>query len=280
MGINKQILGIDYNLCTKCKKCIRSCGGRALFRWNEVEKKVVFISDEFPCNYCGQCIAICPEKAIMHEGFEDKALFFDDVAQPEKIISYDAYYKAFRAKRSVRYYKPEKVPEPILNKIFDAMRYAPTGSNMRAWKFSLLSDPQKILTASKDIQELFRAHPGLNETYGPSLAYSNSIGEDPMFRGAPHVLIVSSSIDAHVAVLNAGIIFTYGMLAAESLGLGSCWISWAQMVLARKNKENRLVRKSIGVKTGVIHGIMILGYPDIRYHRCPPRRPLKIKRIE
>ena len=98
-------------------------------------------------------------------------------------------------------------------------------------------------------------------------------GINPFFYNAPHILILHSPNGW--AEINATIAITYAMLYAESLGLGSCWIGGVQKLLAG-NKD--ISEKVIG-NSNKVGGMMIFGYPAVKYHRAPPRPPLEIKVI-
>jgi len=74
---------------------------------------------------------------------------------------------------------------------------------------------------------------------------------------------------------DAGIALTYGMLAAESLGLGTCWIGMLQGSVAM----NRDILKLLGIK-GYILGAFTLGFPAVKYRRTVPRAPLKITGLD
>ncbi len=74
---------------------------------------------------------------------------------------------------------------------------------------------------------------------------------------------------------DAGIALTYGMLAAESLGLGTCWIGMLQGAIPM----NREILNILGIK-GHVLGAFTLGFPAVKYRRTVPRPPLKIKGLE
>ena len=74
---------------------------------------------------------------------------------------------------------------------------------------------------------------------------------------------------------DAGIALTYGMLAADGLGLGTCWIGMVQGAVA-SNKE---ILKILGIK-GFVLGAFTLGVPAAKYHRTVPRAPLRKKGME
>ncbi|MHA1467143.1 MAG: nitroreductase family protein [Promethearchaeota archaeon] len=74
---------------------------------------------------------------------------------------------------------------------------------------------------------------------------------------------------------DAGIALTYGMLAAESLGLGTCWIGMVQGAVS----ANRDILKILGIR-GYVLGAFTLGFPAVKYRRTVPRAPLKIQGLD
>ena len=49
-------------------------------------------------------------------------------------------YEAIRERRSVRSYKPDPIPEEVLNRLLEAMRLAPSGGNRQPWQFIVVRD--------------------------------------------------------------------------------------------------------------------------------------------
>ncbi len=101
------------------------------------------------------------------------------------------------------------------------------------------------------------------------------LGMDPIFFDAPHLLILHYPPNSLSSGINTGIALTYGMLAAESIGVGSCWIGVAHRLLV----ANEDLRNMVNID-GVVGGVITLGYPAIKYYRFPSRSPLKISKIE
>ncbi len=135
------IIGIDKDKCTNCKLCLQDCPTKN-FTIEENQEQVIF--DNSRCILCGQCISICPENAIRYRDMNDDVLEFEETQDSSNFISYEAISKLFRAKRSIRQYKNEKVPEESIKKVINSMRYAPTGANMRNLKCLILSSKEKI----------------------------------------------------------------------------------------------------------------------------------------
>ena len=259
------ILGINQDKCTNCLACLRDCPTRN-FTMDKVQKIVVF--NESNCILCGHCISVCPESAIRYKDMNDEVLEFEGTQDPIASISYEAMNKLFRAKISVRQYKNEKVPEESIKKVINSMSYAPTGANMRTLKCLILSSKEKInqltdsiidVLESSDTRALFKS--------------SREKGYDPIFYNAPHVLIIYSKNPWDTR--NSTIAMTYGMISAQTLGLGSCWIGYAHGILT---EYPHICKNLTGIETYVL-GVMTLGYPAINYYRGPPRPPLVVKEI-
>ncbi len=259
------IQGIDEDKCILCRNCIESCG-RRLFS-EEEKNKIRFQDSENDCSRCGHCIARCPEDAIIYEEMgETKS--FEGINSPEEIISFDEMYNFLQANRSVRKYKKDKVPDEILRKVFDAMQCAPTARNMRSESYTLLSDEDHIISLSDAIIELISETPGIRELYAERLARARKLFKSPIFFDAPHVIIVSSKNDTESEANNIGIIVTYGRLAAQALGLGTCWNGLTQFAM----KMNRKLARMFGIR-GKRVGVFAIGYPstDLTFYRTAPR---------
>ncbi|MFX1531297.1 MAG: nitroreductase family protein [Promethearchaeota archaeon] len=270
------VLGIDKEKCSNCGQCITECG-RGYFSFNN-DKKVIFNENLATCNICGHCIAICPEDAIITKDLDDVETFLG-IDSPETLVKYENLFKLLRAKRSIRHYKKKKVPKELIEKVFEAMRYAPSASNARAWRYVILSDPEKIEALSDEIVKTQYQYMGF-QSAEQALKYMKSLGRG-IFYNAPHVIVLyyrvveKNSVMVGLRANDAGIALTYGMLAGESLGLGSCWIGMIQGAVPM-NKE---ILNIIGIK-GMILGAFTLGYPAVKFRRTTPRAPLKIKGLD
>jgi len=46
------------------------------------------------------------------------------------------------SRKSIRRYKPDPIPEEMLDKILESARWAPTGENYQPWRFIVVRDPE------------------------------------------------------------------------------------------------------------------------------------------
>ncbi len=265
------ISGIDYERCNNCNLCLSACH---LFIQDKELNKVVFNDPTDFCNLCAHCIARCPEDAILHEGMGE-SYTYEGVNKPETIASYDTIYKFLRANRSIRRFKKEIVPNDLLKKVFGAMTQAPTAANARTESFSILSDREQIKKLNDAVIEELLKNPPTKEKYGNLFKLLGKVFYSPIYFDAPHIIFVDSPDKSENEANNIGIIITYGRLAAQALGLGTCWNGWTTGAM----RLNPKIRELANI-TGNSIGIFKLGYPAVKFYRSPPRAPKQINGLE
>ncbi len=256
------ILGVDGGKCILCEECVKDCP--ALLFSKSDAGQIVYADPKKFCIRCGHCVAVCPTDAILREHM-DGVEAFPGVESPEKIVEYTHFFHLLRSKRSIRRYKKDPLPQPVLDKIYAAIQHAPAGTNIRTVNYTLISDSAKIAALSDAASEIIMTNPIFGPVYGENVRQKLDRGLDPIFYGAPHVLIADSPDESGIDVMNGTIALTYATLAAQTLGVGTCWCALFQMA-SRASKE---VRKLAGVR-GKIWGVILLGY------RAPSRRALKV----
>ncbi|TFF90309.1 MAG: 4Fe-4S dicluster domain-containing protein [Promethearchaeota archaeon] len=296
-----KINGIDNEKCIKCLECVKECP-ESLFVKPPTpigeSRKVNFEDPNNICILCGHCIAICPVDAIEYES-EERAQEFEGIEDPLKLINFKQQIKILQARRSVRRFKEADVSKENIDLILKATKYAPSARNERSWRFIILRDKEhmeeirkaviKMLTllrtvvkykwilkyfAPKSVRDMIE-----DPTTGPKLdefISSYEEGEDPVFYNAPVVMILYSPSNGNLSGADAGIALTNTMLAAQSLGLGTCWIGYAQEALNRygETKQDLEIPKGMNV-----NGVLIIGYPDVKFKKIPPRESLDVKWI-
>lgn len=57
---------------------------------------------------------------------------------------FDDFSKVVRGRRSVRAYKPESIPDQVLDACFDLALLAPTSQNLESWQFIDVRDPKRL----------------------------------------------------------------------------------------------------------------------------------------
>lgn len=118
-------------------------------------------------------------------------------------------YEAIRTRQSIRRYKPDEVPDDVLNRVLNAMRLAPSAGNLQPWRFVVVKDAatREQLAKATFGQEFIAHAPIIIVACGwKKRAYSKMGG-----------YWSSLSVDVSIA-------FDHLTLAAAAEGLGTCWI--------------------------------------------------------
>ena len=157
-----------------------------------------------------------------------------------------------KTRRSIRKYKPDMIPEDVLNRIIEAGTYAATGMGKQS--------PIIIAVTNKEIRDKFSK---MN-------AEIMSVDSDP-FYGAPVVLIVLADKARPTYVYDGSLVMGNLMLAAHAEGIGSCWIHRAKEEF--ESAEGKAFLKSLGIE-GDYEGIghCVLGYTDGEEPKAMPRK--------
>ncbi len=61
-----------------------------------------------------------------------------------RIADFDAFERVVRARRSVRVFEPEPIPEEVLGRCLDLALLAPNSQNLHPWEFVHVADPTKL----------------------------------------------------------------------------------------------------------------------------------------
>ena len=167
--------------------------------------------------------------------------------------------KAIKSRRSLKSYKSDPIPAEMLDAILEAGTYAPTGRNAQS--------PIIIAVTDKAVRDKLAK---LN-------AEIMGFDGDP-FYNAPAVLIVLADKSRSTYLYDGSLVMENLMLAAHSLGLGSCWIHRAKEMF--ESGEGKTLLASLGIE-GDYEGIgnCIIGYTDTPPAPQKPRKENYIYKV-
>ena len=163
-------------------------------------------------------------------------------------------------RRSIRKYKPDPIPEEILDKILEAGMWAPTGKNDQS--------PIIICVTNKEARDrLMRINAAV-------------MGHDvDPFYGAPVVCVVLVDKQAYTHAYDGELVIENMLLAATDLGLGSCYIFRAKEMFESEDGKAFLAELGIeGDYEGV--GNVILGYIEGEPPAPKPRKENWVYRVD
>jgi len=130
---------INTETCSKCGICVDVCPA------NVIEKNtngiVAFKQENIAiCLGCGQCMAVCNTKSIFAKGLKYETDLFE-FADTESFLS------LLQHRRSVRRFKAKAVSKEEIEKIIQAVSYAPHGDSHQHVEITVVNSREKIMEA-------------------------------------------------------------------------------------------------------------------------------------
>jgi nitroreductase len=172
------------------------------------------------------------------------------------------------ARRSVRSFTDDRVPNEVIGEILRAGTYAPTATNQQPWRFIVIRNRELIKRYGQRAKKLWVEQ--FKDTTDPRLAALTRVMSRPdmeIFYDATVLVLVFSAPGAIRGEIDCALAAENMMLAGRSLGVGSCWIG-----LATPLGADGEFLKEIGVPEGhQLVAPLIFGYPAKREARAPPR---------
>ena len=183
--------------------------------------------------------------------------------------------EAILTRRSTRKYKEAMPENELINKIIEAGRYAPSGSNSQTTHFIVFTDKGILTEMAELVKEEFSKMEAGQDTY---VSLRNSInaaktGNYVFHYGAPVFIVVANKKGYGNAMADSACALENMMIAANAVDLGSCWIN--QLHWLDGNERIRAFMGSYGLNDDeTITGGLIVGYPGAGF---PDRKPLERK---
>ena len=171
-------------------------------------------------------------------------------------------------RRSVRSYRDDRVPNEIIGEIMRAGTFAPTAMNQQPWRFVVIRNREMIKRYAQRAKKLWaEQNRGSTDPRVASLARVVARPDVDIFYGAPVLILVFAVPDAYHGEIDCALAAQNMMLAARSMGIGSCWIG-----LAMPLGSDGQFLDEIGVPAGYrLVAPLIFGYPAREGARAPPR---------
>ncbi|MBI5101089.1 MAG: nitroreductase family protein [Nitrospirae bacterium] len=267
---------VNEERCIKCGECVKDCV-RNIIAFNE-EYPSIIPGREAECIRCQHCFAVCSEGAVSILGLDP------DKAEPLMGNLPEAANLAIlmKGRRAVRRYLPEPLPWETIKELLEVVAHAPTGINNRQTLFSVVDDPvvmekirQETMAGIRKAVNEGKLPKGL-EFYSGLLDAWDS-GADVIFRGAPHMLAVSTPKNGPSPEADTLMALTYFELLAQSKGIGTLWdglLKWAITSIVPG------MRTKIGIPEDHYIGYtMVFGRPDVKYCRVVKRDLDHLNRI-
>lgn len=183
----------------------------------------------------------------------------------EGMIQSEAVVKTIMERRSIRKYKPQPVEREKMQTIVECGVNAPNAMNRQPWEVRVVDNPDFI----NGVTELYKKE-------------QPKVAEDPnfknMFRNAPTVVFIGRDVQSGSAEFDCGLLSENMMLAAQSMGIGSCCLGSPAAFMRSPAAAEYL--KQLGFSEGYeLLYCIAFGYPD-EAPAAKPRDLTKIKFVE
>jgi nitroreductase/Pyruvate/2-oxoacid:ferredoxin oxidoreductase delta subunit len=278
--------------CIGCERCVTVCPSFVL---DMIQGKSNVVRRDW-CIGCGHCGAVCPTAAVLHGG-----ICFE--MHPKKgeapAVSPEALELLLRERRSVRNYTPDSVPEEVLEKILEAGRYAPTGTNSQNVHYRVLNSSDRIEELGKMTIHFYeKVFSRARGRFGmlllsliasrrtaeyvrdslPKVEYAKELmkqGKDRLFYHAPVVILAHAESWDPCSSFNCSVALYHCSLMAHTLGLGCCFNGFLSNAVNHASK----IKKWLGIPSDhKCYAAMTLGYPNVKYLRLVRRDPPKMEK--
>jgi len=283
----KANIKINKEKCTGCGLCVSVCKDYSL----KIKDQKVSVSDSptFGCIGCGHCMAICPSDAIEIQGRTLSSDDLFDLPDKEKAASYEQLLSLLQCRRSIREFKDIPIGNDLINKILEAAQTAPMGLPPSDVNVLVLNSKDKVHAFAKDFCSYLEGMKWFVSDWflflmRPLWGKSN----DELFRGfvRPLFHVYTENMRAGVNLVNYDaplsmyfygspyadpadpiIAATYAMIAAETLGLGTCMLGGVHPLIQTGKRAGQF-RKSHGIKYASREGLFVIfGYPQVKYRK-------------
>jgi nitroreductase len=213
----------------------------------------------------------------------------------------NALYDMFQSRRSSRYFKDAEIDEATLQTLLGSANYIPSGGNAHELVITVVRDAGTKRRLREAVIRYYERT--INMTRIPLVKpllrifgdgkVKAALGDkefeakirnmirrddkrDLVFYDAPAILVFHTarllptpSEDCILAAYNI-------TLLAESLGLGTCFVSLSQQALSADQRCRSLI--GIAAKEKV-HAVLVLGYPLRKHRRIAPRTGVIVRSV-
>jgi nitroreductase/NAD-dependent dihydropyrimidine dehydrogenase PreA subunit len=293
---------IDRDICDGCGLCVTICPTGTI---SLIEGKAAVSGGE--SIFCGHCAAVCPREAIRVTAIDEEMSRYKTFTTEEKWLPPGKYdtsvlVQLMASRRSCRCFTDQPVDRAVLEDLIKIGITAPSGTNSQSWTFTILPTRKAVtsfaehiasffarlnITAERTMLRLFLRLIGKGELDAYYRGYYRKVkealeewhgkGKDRLFHGSSAAILIGSKPGASCPAEDALLATQNILLAAHSIGLGSCLIGYAVAAM----KKDPSIQQAIGIPSEEeIHTVIALGYPDEVYQRVAGRKKITPRYFE
>ena len=205
----------------------------------------------------------------------------------------DDIIEVIKTRKSIRRYKPDPIPDEILDKVLEAGRWAATGENYQPWRFIVVKNPEtknrigqlaKLGSGSRmtawyclgEMQERFKKiEDPVKRAEVLRFMYSGEVSE--FAKQAPVVIaVIGTLMEGSVDVAyDLSACVENMLLEAHSLGIGACWVHGPVASTRDAAKFKKILKIPTGMGEYKVVAYVALGWPAEARKHPRPKKPLE-----
>ena len=238
---------------------------------------------------------MCPVNVIRLKFHEEGELEHSLIK--EGVPPYNSFLNLVLNRRSIRQFKDKAIPKDLIEKLLKVGRYSPTGSNSENVYYTVVQDKAIVAAISKHItKKMIKFVNALEVPQGrtflkksmPEEEFNQAIENLPKSKRIlerieqgidfwcwnGELIVIHGDKTIGGIPSNSSLAAAHIMLAAETLGLGTCSLGYLTYFI----NGSQTIRELIKIPTNHTVGYSLtMGYPDVKYKRIPARKPLKVQ---
>jgi len=151
------------------------------------------------------------------------------------------FFKLIEKRRSIRKFKQKNIEQKEVDKLIEAALRAPSSRGFNPWRFIVIDNKDILLKLAE------------SKPHGSSFLKDATLG-----------IVVCGDIEkSDVWIEDTSIAATFIQLAAESLGLATCWIQIRERQHDKTLSADKYVKELLSIPDNMnVASIIAIGYPD------------------
>jgi nitroreductase/NAD-dependent dihydropyrimidine dehydrogenase PreA subunit len=293
---------IDPEKCNGCGLCVKVCPSETI----SMQDDKAWVTGDRSLQ-CGHCLAVCPVDAVRVNSIDEQSLSFNSFDLENDWLPYgesDTVHlvRLMASRRSCRNYTDRAVKRSILEDLVKTGTTAPSGTNCQNWTFTVFPARSAVAEFGQRIGSFFKkinrlaekrvvrkalkliGKPALDNYYRDyyqsvkdGLREWELFGRDRLFHGAAAVIVVATKPGGSSPKEDALLATQNILLAAHSMGLGTCLIGFAVEAI----KNDSAIQQFLKIPAEeTVCSVIAIGYPEEKYERLSGRKKVLMRYYE
>ena len=293
---------IDAEKCNGCELCVKVCPSNTISMQDGKARVTGNRS-----LHCGHCLAVCPVDAVQVDAIDPDSLTFGHFDLQNRWLPHGDFDTAhlvqlMASRRSCRNYTDQVVERSMLADLVKVGTTAPSSTNCQKWTFTVLPDRSAVNDFGQRFGSFFKklnrlaekrllckalkliGKPALDNYYRDfygsvkeGLKAYELHGRDLLFHGAPAVIVVATRPGGSGRMEDALLATQNILLAAHSMGLGTCLIGFAVEAM----KFDSTIQQFISIPAEeTVCSVIAIGHPDEQYKSLTGRKKVVMRTFQ